>query len=193
MAKDRDKKHERADVPSLHTAKEKTPLFIYEDNNDAETKTANRKLLIYAVVIIAVCVALYVLGAMLAMQLLILLSLTVAVIAGAILVMLYRRIRKAAQPLNEDEIDQKVEQYKIDLIDTFNGYDVAYTVEDILSAADDYKARLIQEQTSLVDIDPTNFVALMKKMATDSKKSAHERKKLFSKKPAKSKKQTNKS
>lgn len=162
---------ERAEVrfKSKEADGAKMPLFIYEPD-DSKAYVPTRKVWLLAMVLFGVCAALWVAGTMMSQQILILICLTLAILGGATLGWMYRRIRKATQPLDEQEIDEKVEQYKIDLVDTFNGYDVPYTADDILDAADAYRERLMQEHASITDIDPSNIASLLRSMLHIKKK-----------------------
>lgn len=141
-------------------AGEDMPLFIYEPS-DSRNDPA-RKIWLCAMLLFGVCAALYVAGTMLSIQLIVLIALTIAIVGAIVLFLMYRRIRRATQPLDEKMIDEQVEQYKIDLVDTFNGYDVPYTVDDILDAADAYRERLVEEHTSVADIDTSNLGAVFR-------------------------------
>ena len=50
------------------------------------------------------------------------------------------KVNKA--PKTQDEIDQQIERFKQDLVDTYNGYDIEYSAEDILDAADKYRSQI---------------------------------------------------
>jgi Ca2+/Na+ antiporter len=144
----------------------KMPLFKYEPD---EKNTGMSHVVILGAVIFAFCVVLYFLGTFYANSVLTLLAM-VLLVCGAILIFAMRRkIQRVNKPLDEKTIDEQVEQYKRDLVETFIGYDVEYTTQDILDAADKYRERLIMENTSVSEIDPTDIRSVIQGMQTDAK------------------------
>ena len=61
------------------------------------------------------------------------------------------------------DIDEEVDRFRADLIDTFTGYDVEPTKEEVDRAVADYRRRLEEDSTPMSDID----LATMSKVVLD--------------------------
>lgn len=158
--------------PLVENATEHTPnvsegkpaLFKFES-----TSAGTGKVWVVGAVAFAICVVIYVIGIMLPSALLTGASFVMLVLSAILVFQIYKRVHMAGKELDEKEIDAAVERYKMDLIDTFNGYDVDYDAADILTAADKYRRRLEEEHTSITEIDPTSFASMLRSMAADSR------------------------
>lgn len=164
------------------------PLFRFENEKTGE---GSRTLFLYSAIAIALVVIFYIIGLLTHQGIFSLIAFSVAIIAAIVLFSMRKKMVLANKPIDEEEIDAEVEQYKVDLIDTFNGYDVPYTTEMILEAADNYREQLIQDRTSVTEFDPGNVISVLRSMASDSKKARADRKELMKKK-RKSKKNSKK-
>lgn len=93
----------------------------------------------------------------------------VVVIFTVIVVAAMRFRVSGAAVLSDDEIDEAVERFKQDLVDTYNGYDVEYSAEDILGAADEYRAKLekLGEEAREADVEVESAGDVLRMMAND--------------------------
>lgn len=148
-----------------------SPLIKIEFASDAK-----RIILIVALVSIAIVAALYVAGLMFYNSILTNMSFVFAVIVAVVLFLAYRKVDRNGTNLTPEQIDAKVESYKSDLIETFVGYDVAYSKQDILDAADKYRVRLENGNRANSDIDVNSVASIASAMIKDGKASREIRK-----------------
>ena len=150
---------------------EKMPLIKYEPDSKYTCK-----LWLIAAIGFAICAVIYVLGIVFANSVLTGVSLSVFVLLCIVLFLMYRKVRAANRTLTEEEIDELVEKYKSDLIDTFNGYDLDYSAHDILAEADKYR-RMLEAENNVNELSDNESIAtIFKKMLRDSKDSRAKRK-----------------
>lgn len=139
------------------------PLFKYEPDSKY-----TGKLWILAAIMLAICAILYVAGLILPSAPLTGLAMLLMFLSGITIFLMRQKMRKTALSLTEKEIDDIVENYKIDLINTFNGYDLDYEAKDILIAADNYRKTLEQENGSNHEIgEDEPLISIFKKMLSD--------------------------
>ena len=146
--------------------KNRQPLFKFEETNDS---TAMRSLTIIFIIMLAIIMAIYVLGVMYTMSILAEIAFVLAIVAFIGFIIIRNGIKKAARGLNTKEIDDAVEQYKMDLIDTYTGYDVAYDRDLIIREADAYRQRLEEENASYIDLNKGSITNIIKAMLDDSR------------------------
>lgn len=162
---------DKASAKKSQAVTQSSPLIKVEFASDAK-----RIILIAALASIAIVAALYVAGLMFYNSLLTNLSFVFAVIAAVVLFLAYRKVDRSGTNLTPEQIDAKVEAYKDDLIETFIGYDVAYSKQDILDAADKYRVRLENGNRANSDIDMNSVTSIASAMIKDGKTSREIRK-----------------
>ena len=136
------------------------PLFKFEFSSEDDRIS-------WGVLVIggAIAALLYALGATLPVAGLAGIAFIIAIIT--IIVFAFLRSKFAGRSLSEEVIDQKVEQFKQDLVDTYNGYDVEYTAAEVLKAADDYRAQLMHESKEAQDVEIESAADIAKLMGKD--------------------------
>lgn len=145
------------------TAGSDAPLFKFEFESDK-----NRMSWIIGGVGVALSALLYALGATLPNAALSGLAFMFAI--ATVLLVVGMRIRfSGADALSEDEIDDAVERFKQDLVDTYNGYGLEYSAADVLGAADEYRAKLEQIGTNAAqeDMEVESAGDVLRMMASD--------------------------
>lgn len=86
-----------------------------------------------------------------------------------LIVFLFLKTRSSRVPLSDDELDRKVEQYKQDLVDTYRGYDIEYSVDEILDAADTYREDIISQENTHEDTKESQTVSdVFRQMHSDA-------------------------
>lgn len=149
----------------------KLPLFKYEPDSKY-----TGKLWILAAIMLAICAILYVIGLVLPSAPLTGAALFLLLVSGIVIFLMNRKMKKANHVMTEKEIDEIVENYKVDLINTFNGYDLDYDAKDILTAADDYR-KLLEQDNGIEELDENeSLVSIFKKMVSDSQSTRQKRK-----------------
>ena len=149
------------------------PLIKFEFSSDDDR-------LAWGVLIIGIAIAalLYALGATLPLAGLSGVAFIIVIITVSVFAFLRTKLSKAK--MSEEVIDQKVEQFKQDLVDTYNGYDVEYSADEVLAAADAYREQLmnVNKESEDIEIDGVgDIVKLMGKDIIDSREKKKNRKK----------------
>lgn len=150
--------------------KEKTPLIKFEGEDGDATYSMKRAVLVMFSIVFGIAVVIYVFGLLFSLTTLTMISFVVLLIDIFVTVMMMSRINKSAYDSNEELIDAKVEQYKIDLIDTCVGYGLEYDKETIIASADAYRKELEAENASLTDLRSDSFKNVAQAMLEDSKR-----------------------
>ena len=139
------------------------PLFKFEFASDRD-----RVSWIIGGIGVALAALFYALGATLPNAALSGIAFVVIIMTVIVVAAMRSRVRGVAA-LSEDEVDEAVERFKQDLVDTYNGYDVAYTAEDILGAADEYRSKLEQITADVdeADVDVESAGDVLRMMVND--------------------------
>lgn len=87
-----------------------------------------------------------------------------AIVILTVAVWIWRRRKSAA--MTEAQISDEIDRYRQDLIDTYTGYDVDYTSDDIEEQVGKYRDMLEEENASIAEISPSMMLAA----ARDSRK-----------------------
>ena len=167
------KNKNKQDTTDMEEVDSKSPLIKFE----VDTKSSNYSMLIYTTIAVAIVVVLYVISILTANYVFAAIAMSLAVLFAVALFLIYRQIHKADRVYTDIEIDEKVEKYKADLVDTFNGYEVSYTAQDVLDAADEYREKLEEQNASIADVDSRDIAAIFKMMIQDGKDSRARNKK----------------
>ena len=142
---------------------ERQPLLKFEASNRED-----RVLLVFALVTVFVCVALYIAGVMASNAVLIALAIILALIAVIVGWMIKRSTSKNAV-LSEEEIEANLAQYEQDLRDTFVGYSVDYTEADIKEAVEKRREDLLTENTRVKVENPAEVAGLVGKILKEER------------------------
>lgn len=161
----------RTDAKDGRKTEAKAPLFKYEPDSKY-----TGKLWLLAAIAVSACAVLYVIGLVLPSATLTGIAMFALVISIIAVFLLSRKMKRAGSVLTSKEIDEAVENYKVDLINTFNGYDLDYEAKDVLSAADDYRKLLEADNAEHELGDDESIGSIFKKMLDDSGASRKRRK-----------------
>lgn len=148
----------------------KAPLLKFEKSGDEKSSHLPAITLGVALVIAA---AVYIAGVMFGQALLTGLAFFIG-LAG---VLLYMVMKRKFGYVSDIDIDEEVEQYKRDLVDTFNGYDVDFSAKDIETAADAYRQTLEEEAASVSEINLSTMSQVVADNLKKKKKKREEKRK----------------
>ena len=131
----------------------KHPLFVIDGDSNETLKSA-----VIVTVGIAIAAGIYVVGVVTNTGTLTILSFAVIIVCAA--VWMWRRRRLSY--LTDKQIDEAVNAFKRDLVETYNGYDVPYTAADIEEQTRKYRAELEEDNASIAELSPSMMLEAVK-------------------------------
>lgn len=116
---------------------------------------------------IAIVALMYVLGIYFKNSVWTMFAFVATIVLIVIFIYIQRKKSLARRIASSDAIDAEVEQYKKDLIDTYDGYDIAYSKNDIQQATDEYRKKLELRYASIFDVNVSTISSIIQTLKSN--------------------------